>query len=162
MILCKGMNKFGNIDILLGQCNLSTIKDGRGGIFTWIPKEPILEFNMVQFSPGKIRGNHFHPEFNEYFLVVEGTVVMVTKNPDNDSEIAMVASKGTCFHTPKGVSHAVHALTDATCVSFLTKPWDECERPILHEDLIDQGDEYKKYAEEQGFTHSIEEIKKNK
>jgi len=156
------MNKFGNIEILTPNCNISTIKDGRGGIFTWVPDEAILEFNMVYFSPGKVRGNHFHPEFNEYFLIVDGSVIMVTKDPKNDSEITMLASKGTCFRTPKGVSHAVHALTDATCISLLTKPWGKCKDPIIHEDLIPLDEEYMKYANEQGFIHSIEELKKKK
>jgi len=158
----KISGKFGNIDILTGQCHISTIKDGRGAIFTWLPNEKILEFNMVMFSPGKIRGNHSHPEFHEYFLVVDGEVTMVTKDPNTGTEIAMIASKGVCFHTPPGTSHAVHALTPATCVSLLSKPWDECEEPIIHEDLIPQDNEYIEYAKKQGFEYSIEEIKGKK
>lgn len=154
------MNKLGNIEILTPKCNMSTIKDGRGGIFTWVTDESIVEFNMVYFSPGKVRGNHFHPEFNEYFLIVDGSVIMVTKNPKDDSEITMLASKGTCFRTPKGVSHAVHALTDATCISLLTKQWDKCKNPIIHENLVEMDKEYIKYAKEQGFKHSAEELKK--
>lgn len=156
------MNKFGNIEILASNCNLSTIKDGRGGIFTWTTDEPIFEFNMVYFSPGKVRGNHFHPEFNEYFLIVEGSVVMVTKDPKTNEDITMLASKGNCFRTPIGVPHAVHALTDATCISLLTKPWSKCTHPIIHEDLIPMDEEYIKYAKEKGFKYSAEEIKKNK
>ena len=54
------------VQILKPDCNLETIRDGRGGIFTWIPKEPIVEFNMLYFNPGKVRGFHFHPHFIEY------------------------------------------------------------------------------------------------
>ena len=154
------MNKFGNIEILSSTCNISTLKDGRGGIFTWVPDDPILEFNILYFSPGKLRGNHNHPEFVEYFLVVDGSISMITKDPETGKEIIMLASKGTCFRTPKGVSHAVHAITEATCISLLTKPWDECDNPILHEHLVDQDQEYEEYAKSQGFTHSIEELKK--
>ena len=57
------MNKFGDIEILIPSINLSTIDDGRGGIFTWVPNEPLMEFNMLYFKPGKVRGNHHHPEF---------------------------------------------------------------------------------------------------
>ena len=156
------MNKFGNIEILSSTCNISTLKDGRGGIFTWVPDEPILEFNMLYFSPGKIRGNHCHPEFVEYFLVVDGSISMITRDPKTEKEIIMLASKGTCFRTPKGVSHAVHAITEATCISLLTNPWEECDNPILHEHLVQQDIEYTSYAQEQGFEHSIEELKKEK
>jgi len=157
------MKKFGNMEILSSTCNLSTIKDGRGGIFTWVLDEPIHEFNMLHFHPGKSRGNHYHPEFVEYFLIVEGSIMMITKDPDNGSEIGMLCSKGTCFRTPKGVPHATHAITSATCISLLTKPWDECDKPIVHEDLIPLDNEYLEYAKKQGFKHSAEEIKeKNK
>ena len=37
-------------EILHPTCNLDTIKDQRGGIFTWLPKEPIVEFNMLYFE----------------------------------------------------------------------------------------------------------------
>jgi len=153
------MFKLGNIEILMGQCNVSTIKDGRGGIFTWVPKEPIREFNLVQFSKGKIRGNHYHPEFNEYILVVDGTFSVITKDPSTQKELAMIASKGMCLYMPKGTSHALVASSDATCVSFLTKPWNDCENPILREEMISQDTEYKEYAESEGFKYSAEEIR---
>ena len=41
---------------IIDRCNLDTVRDGRGGIFTWIPDEPIVEFNMLYFQPGKTRG----------------------------------------------------------------------------------------------------------
>jgi len=152
--------KFGNIKILLGDCNVSTVKDGRGGIFTWIPREPIKEFNLVQFSKGKVRGNHHHPEFNEYILVVDGTFSVVTVDPATKQEIAMIASKGTCLYIPKGTSHALVASSDATCVSFLTKCWNDCTNPILRDEIIKQDKEYKDYAKKEGFIHSHEEIRK--
>jgi mannose-6-phosphate isomerase-like protein (cupin superfamily) len=154
------MQKLGNIEILSSSCNLSTIKDGRGGIFTWIPEDKIEEFNLLYFKPGKVRGNHSHPEFVEYFLVVSGSGVIITRDPKNGEELVLHATQGTCIRTPKNTSHAFHAITETNCVSLLTKPWDNCETPIIHDDLVPFDDDYKKYAEEQGFKYSIEERKK--
>lgn len=131
-------NKLGQISILHASCNIQTVEDGRGAIFTWLPKQPIVEFNMVYFQPNKIRGNHYHPEFTEYFLVIEGTVVMVTKDALG-KEVNMHASRGTCFCIPPNTSHAVHAVTQAICIAFLTKPWDECHPPIMHDPLTNCG-----------------------
>lgn len=156
------MKKLGFIEVLDCVCNLSTIKDGRGGIFTWLPQEPILEFNLLYFLPNKVRGNHNHPEFIEYFLVVEGSGVIVTLDPKTKKELVMHASKGTCIRVPKKTSHAFHAITEATCISMLSKPWDECDPPIVHEDLIPFDEKYKDYAKEQGFKYSIEEKKRKK
>ena len=135
-------NKLGNIDILEASCNISTVQDGRGAIFTWLPDQPIVEFNMLYFQPNKIRGNHSHPEFVEYFLIADGSVVMVTKDPATGKEINMLASRGVCFRTPPNTPHAVHAITQSICMSCLTKPWANCDRPIVYEDLVPFDSEY--------------------
>jgi mannose-6-phosphate isomerase-like protein (cupin superfamily) len=130
------MQKFGNIEILQPTCNLSTIEDGRGGIFTWVPREPILEFNMLYFHPNKIRGNHSHPEFVEYFLIVEGSAVVLTPNPAGGPNLVYHAGKGTCIRTPANTAHTIQAITEVTAVSLLTKPWDECKSPIVRHELV--------------------------
>jgi dTDP-4-dehydrorhamnose 3,5-epimerase-like enzyme len=137
----------GDIEVITSSCNISTVQDGRGAIFTWIPDEPILEFNMLYFLPSKIRGNHYHPEFTEYFLIVDGTVVMVTKDLKTGKEVNMHASKGTCFKTPPHTAHAVHAITQSTCISMLTKEWDKCQAPIIHEDIIPFDKDYIAYID---------------
>ena len=65
------------LELLTPSCNVQTVLDGRGGIFTWVPPDTIAEFNMVTFRPNAIRGNHYHPEFTEYLLVVRGQGVAV-------------------------------------------------------------------------------------
>lgn len=135
-------SKLGNIEILEASCNISTVKDGRGAILTWLPDLPIVEFNMLYFLPNKIRGNHYHPEFVEFFLIVDGSVLMVTTDPETGKEINMHASRGTCFRTPPNTPHAVHAITQSICISCLTKPWDACDKPIVYEDLIPFDPDY--------------------
>jgi len=129
-------SKLGNIDVLESSCNIETVQDGRGAIFTFLPDMPIVEFNLIYFQPNKIRGNHYHPEFTEYFLVVSGTVVMVTKDPKTGKEVNMHAGSGTCFRTPPNTPHAIHAVVQSVCVACLTKPWDKCEYPIIQEKVI--------------------------
>lgn len=137
--------KLGNIEVISSSCNISTVQDGRGAILTWLPDLPIVEFNMLYFLPNKIRGNHYHPEFVEYFLIVSGSVIMVTKDPETGCEINMQAGAGICFRTPPYTPHAVHAITDSICISMLTKPWDACIPPIVYEDLIGFNKEYTEF-----------------
>jgi mannose-6-phosphate isomerase-like protein (cupin superfamily) len=122
------------IDVLQPTCNLDTVRDGRGGIFTWVPPEPILEFNMLHLYPGKVRGLHYHPHFVEYLLFVEGSGVLITKDdaedPDCKEEFIHV-SRGVCTRTPAGVMHAVHAISSLTFIAMLTKPWDTCDPPLV-------------------------------
>lgn len=124
--------------LLTPSCNINTVVDGRGGIFTWNPKEPIKEFNMLYFTPGASRGNHMHPGFTEYFLIVEGSGVMVYKESPEAKEEIIHMSKGSCGFAKPGVAHAFHAITNVTAIAMLTTPWDECNPPIIHEKVTDQ------------------------
>ena len=45
------------------SCNLVTLKDGRGSIYQWVPDKPIMEWTHQTIIKGKLRGNHYHPEF---------------------------------------------------------------------------------------------------
>jgi mannose-6-phosphate isomerase-like protein (cupin superfamily) len=115
-------------------CNLDTIKDGRGAIFSYVPKAPIVEWTHQFIKAGKIRGNHSHPEFDEYILLVSGNGVEVAQNPDG-TETRIDMSKGTCIFIPQGTLHVFLAITDCESVSFLTKKWDDCTHPIVHANL---------------------------
>ena len=124
------------LEILQPSCNMGTVSDGRGGIFTWIPRDKIVEFNLLYFRPGKTRGNHYHPEFVEYFLVVHGEGVMVWKEDKDAEEHVVQMSKGMCTRSPAGIIHAFYAITETTCVSLLTKRWDECHPPLVRCDVL--------------------------
>ncbi len=115
-------------------CNLATVRDGRGGIFTFYPKDPVVEFNFLFVNKNRIRGNHYHPEFDEYFLVTSGEGVMVTKSEDGKEEFVYLG-KGECAYSPKNTKHVFYAITDCTVVALLTKKWDDCNPPIVHENL---------------------------
>ena len=124
------------VEIFYPTCNIDTVKDGRGGIFTWIPQDAIMEFNMLYFTPGASRGNHRHPEFVEYSLIVDGSAIVVTKDAPSMKEKVIRVSKGSCIRTPKGVNHTIHAITNLTVVAMLTKPWDDCKTPIIRENIL--------------------------
>ncbi|MBI5381002.1 MAG: cupin domain-containing protein [Opitutae bacterium] len=122
-------------------CNLNTIRDGRGAIFTYVPDAPIQEFTYQFINAGKIRGNHCHPEFDEYILLVEGSGVEVEKDPETGEESYIRMSKGECIFIPRNTYHVFLAITDCQSVSFLTKRWDDCKVPILHQNLgLGEGD----------------------
>ena len=82
-----------SIENLTPTCNLNTVKDGRGAIFTFIPKDPILEFNLNIIKAGKVRGNHHHPEFDEYFMVTSGEGVIVSMDLETGKENFIYLSK---------------------------------------------------------------------
>lgn len=127
----------GQLEILSPGVNHSTVTDGRGAILSWVTQEDIKEFTMLYFYPHQTRGNHYHPEFIEYFLVTEGSILLTTQDLETGKQLSMVGGRGFCFRTPLGVPHATNALEFSTCLSLLTKPWDSCERPIVHQPLVE-------------------------
>ena len=145
------------IKVFKPNCNLNTIKDGRGAIYSYVPKQPIMEWTHQYINAGKIRGNHCHPEFDEYILLVEGHGVEVEKNIDTGEERFIQMSEGTCIYIPKGTYHVFMAVTDCKSISFLTKAWDDCDQPIIHENLGygqgDFGDPNHKYNDAQNLNH---------
>lgn len=125
-----------SIKLLQPSCNVDTVRDGRGGIFTWVPEDKIMEFNLLYFTPGTTRGNHYHPEFNEYFLIVEGSGVMVTRESPDHKEEVIHMSRGSCVRTTAGTPHAFYAITELTAVAMLSKPWDDSTPPIVRLDVM--------------------------
>lgn len=145
------------IEVVKAVCNLNTIKDGRGAIFSFIPDDPILEWTYQIIKSGKIRGNHYHPEFDEYILLVEGSGVEVERDSETGEELFVPMAPGTCIYIPRGTSHVFMAITDCRSVSFLTKQWKECNEPIVHENLGygqgDFGDPSSQYHQGQNLDH---------
>jgi dTDP-4-dehydrorhamnose 3,5-epimerase-like enzyme len=136
----KAINKL-NIKIIKPGCNLNTIRDGRGGIFTYVPDIPILEWTHQYIKAGKIRGNHCHPEFDEYIMLVDGVGVEVEKDTSTGDESFIEMNKGTCIFIPRNTYHVFLAITDCESISFLTKRWDNCRQPIIHSNLgLGEGD----------------------
>jgi dTDP-4-dehydrorhamnose 3,5-epimerase-like enzyme len=125
-----------SIKVIQPFCNLETVKDGRGGIFTWLPEEPIVEFNLLFFKPGKTRGFHYHPHFIEYLLCVQGSGVLVTRKDKNDSKTETIInlSKGVCTRAEKNTYHTVYSITEMTLVAMLTNRWDDSKPPIIKVD----------------------------
>jgi dTDP-4-dehydrorhamnose 3,5-epimerase-like enzyme len=122
-------------------CNLNTVKDGRGAIFSFVPKVPIVEWTHQFIKSGKVRGNHCHPEFDEYILLVSGEGMEVEKNTETGDEEFHYMAKGECIFIPRNTYHVFLAITDCESVSFLTKRWNDCDKPIIHENLgLGEGD----------------------
>ena len=123
------------------DCNLNTIRDGRCAIFSFVPDAPILEFTHQFIKAGKIRGNHCHPEFDEYILLVDGAGVEVEVSTKTGKESFIYMNKGECIYIPRKTYHVFLAITDCQSVSFLTKRWDDCKKPIVHQNLgLGEGD----------------------
>jgi mannose-6-phosphate isomerase-like protein (cupin superfamily) len=121
------------MELIQPSVNPATLRDGRGGIFTYFPvRDSIVEWNLIVTNKGTDRGHHKHKEFDEYIMFVEGHGVYIEKKEDGSEEITQVRT-GDCVYFPKNTYHTFIPLTDCKMIAMLTKRWDDCEEPITRE-----------------------------
>lgn len=115
------------------ECNLETVRDGRGGVFTYYPDTPVVEWNLIFTNRGNSRGFHYHKEFDEYILIASGHGTYVGKGPDGSEHFFKVAA-GDCLKFPIGTPHTLYAISDMRMVALLTKRWNDCAEPLTRID----------------------------
>ena len=119
--------------ILKPSVNGSTLEDGRGGIFTYFPKQgAIEEWSYIVTYKGVDRGHHYHKEFDEYIMLIQGHGCYIEKLPDGKEEFHLVGS-GDCLYIPANVSHTFKPLEDCKMIALLNKKWDDCKVPITRD-----------------------------
>ena len=114
---------------LTPSINPITFKDGRGIIQTFLPvTDTIKEWNYIVTLKGAVRGHHYHKEFDEYIMFVEGEGVYTELT--NGEELVTTVSSGDCIYLPQGVPHTFYPTADCKMIAMLTKRWNDCEEPI--------------------------------
>jgi mannose-6-phosphate isomerase-like protein (cupin superfamily) len=109
--------------------NPITFKDGRGIIQTYYPTQyNIVEWNYIVTLKGAVRGHHYHKEFDEYIMFVEGEGVY-TELTDG-KELVTPVSAGDCIYLPMHVPHTFYPTADCKMIALITKRWDNCAEPI--------------------------------
>lgn len=103
--------------------------DARGAIYSYVPAEDIKEFCYITTRAGVTRGHHYHKEFNEYIMLVEGEGIYLCPQPDG-TENKIVVGPGQTIFVPVGCPHTFVPLSDCKSVSMLTKAWNDCDEPI--------------------------------
>jgi mannose-6-phosphate isomerase-like protein (cupin superfamily) len=100
--------------------------DHRGAIYSYVPLDSIREICYITTRAGVERGHHYHKEFDEYIMLVEGEGIY--NCPAQNEKI--VVGPGQMIYIPIGCPHTFIPVTDCKSVSLLTKPWNECREPI--------------------------------
>ena len=103
--------------------------DHRGAIYSYVPKDKIVEFVYLSTKQGVTRGDHYHEEFDEYIMLVHGEGIYI-ELLDDGSKRKILMAPGQTIYIPKLIPHTFIPLTDCKSVSFLTKPWNKCKKPI--------------------------------
>ena len=103
--------------------------DARGAIYSFVPHDAIVEFCYITTKAAVTRGHHFHKEFDEYIMLVEGEGIYLEQLTDGTTK-KIVIGPGQTIYIPKLTPHTFVPLIDCKSVSLLTKRWDHCAEPI--------------------------------
>lgn len=123
----------GKIQLLQPDINDNAL-DQRGAIFSFIPHDSIVEWCYIYTKPNNTRGHHYHKEFDEYIMLVEGEGIYF-ELMENNQKRKIVVGPGTTIYVPRNTPHTFFPLTECKSVSFLTKKWNDCKEPITKIDM---------------------------
>ena len=118
----------GRIQVLQPDINDKGI-DHRGAIFSYVPYTPIVEFVYIDTKAGVTRGNHYHEEFEEYIMIVNGEGVYV-ETLDDGTKRKIIVGPGVTIYIPTFTAHTFYPITDCKAISLLTKRWDDSVKPV--------------------------------
>lgn len=93
-------------------------KDERGEI-TNVLEEPIRHVAIITSKAGSVRGNHYHPEDEQYVYVLSGSFESFSCDLSVDpppGKVRRVFRAGDLVHTPPMVAHASRYLENTVCV----------------------------------------------
>lgn len=103
--------------------------DNRGAIYSYVPYNNLVEFCYIDTKQGVTRGHHYHEEFDEYIMLVQGEGIYLERLDDGTTR-KIVIGAGQVIYIPCLTPHTFVPLTDCKSVSMLTKTWDSCSKPI--------------------------------
>jgi len=97
--------------------------DARGTIRDIFVSSPKDHCSIITFTPNAVRANHFHKESTQYTYVVEGEIVMATRQVDENGdpvgEIERTTLRAGDLAThPPYHAHAFRALVHSTILAF--------------------------------------------
>ena len=112
-----------------------THSDSRGTFEGLVNFGQWQEANLVRSAAGVERGNHFHKETVELFIVLEGEIRVVLQKVENQKLVGQPVEKffkgGDVFLVEPMVNHIFQVLTDAKWLNMLAHKMDS-ENPDMH------------------------------
>lgn len=91
------------------------------------------EVYLTMALPGQARGNHYHPDCDEWFTPISGRARLLLGDPASGerAEIALDAAEPVTVHVPAGVAHVfvnpADSGADFVLVAYAAKRYDPAD-----------------------------------
>ena len=116
--------------------NYFNYSDERGSINGLVNFGNWKEINIISSDAGTIRGNHYHKDIDELFLVLEGKIrinlqkVLNNKVLDNEMK-TFIVSEGDVFLIKKNVNHIFETIENSKWINVLSQKVNK-DTPDIH------------------------------
>jgi len=84
--------------------------DNRGYVVNQPWDNPVAELSNIHLfsiEPNCIRGNHYHPNRDEWLFLFNGKARVILERQDEREEIELVGGDGLWLQVPSGVAHTL-------------------------------------------------------
>jgi dTDP-4-dehydrorhamnose 3,5-epimerase-like enzyme len=97
--------------------------DERGSIWDFLTDKEVHHVGFLISKKNSIRGKHYHKEQEQYTLVLNGKMKIITKNIQNkDSKVEeTILEKMEMVKFPPFYYHALESLEDSECLVLTSK-----------------------------------------
>jgi dTDP-4-dehydrorhamnose 3,5-epimerase-like enzyme len=116
--------------------NYFEYSDDRGSINGLVNFGTWKEINIIYSEAGTVRGNHYHKNTDELFLVIEGKIkitlqkVLDDKELDNEKQTFDV-QEGDVFLIKKNVNHIFETIDNSKWINVLSQRINKV-KPDIH------------------------------
>lgn len=110
-------------------------EDNRGIIEGLINTGKWGEINFIVSLPGTVRGNHYHKNTTELFIILDGCVEVFVQKVENNKvtgvEESVSVTSGDVFKIKPNVNHVFKVIHSSQWLNILSKPIDP-SNPDIH------------------------------
>lgn len=100
------------------------VSDLRGSITGLVNFGEWREFNLVKSNAGVSRGNHYHKQTEEGFIILEGRIQVVCQEVLSGIKQTHEVTSGDVFIISKMVCHQFIVIEPSVWINFLSEPMD--------------------------------------
>ena len=115
--------------------NYFTHKDNRGTIKGLIQTGLWREINIVTSESNTIRGNHYHKNTTELFIILDGEIEVTLQKVKNNQLIDtyenVKVSTGDVFIIQSMINHTFKVIQDSQWINVLSKSMNENNRDFF-------------------------------
>ena len=110
-------------------------KDERGSLEGIINYGQWRELNIIESCAGTIRGNHYHKDIHELFIILDGEIKVVAQRVVNHKLFGRQSEKivktGDAFIVEPMINHTFYVIKNSRWINVLSNPFDK-HNPDLH------------------------------